>query len=60
VRQVNGYLATHVAPCHYIDSTKFAQPGEWSTFDGQHYTLPAYQKWGLAIDQEILTLAKSK
>ncbi len=60
VRQVNDYLSTHVAPCRYIDSTKFAQPGEWSTFDGQHYTLPAYQKWGTAIDQEILTLARSK
>ena len=60
VRQINAYLASNVAPCRYIDSTKFAQPGEWSTFDGQHYTLPAYQKWGLAIDQQIVALAQSK
>ncbi len=48
-----------MAPCRYIDSTKFAQPGEWTTFDGQHYSLPAYQKWGLAIDQAILALAQA-
>ncbi|WP_158742839.1 SGNH/GDSL hydrolase family protein [Acidisphaera sp. L21] len=60
VRQVNAYLASNVAPCRYIDSTAFAQPGEWKTFDGQHYTLPAYQKWGLAIDQAIVALAQAK
>ena len=60
VREVNAYLPSNVAPCRYIDSTRFAQPGEWSTFDGQHYTLPAYQKWGLAIDQAIVSLVQAK
>jgi lysophospholipase L1-like esterase len=56
---MSDYLSTHVSPCRYIDSLKFAQPGEWSTFDGQHYSLPGYQKWGMAIDQEILALAQA-
>lgn len=60
VREVNSYLASNVAPCRYIDSTMFAQPGEWSTFDGQHYSLPAYQKWGLAIDHAIVSLVQTK
>ena len=60
VREVNTYLASNVAPCRYIDSTRFAQPGEWPTFDGQHYSLPAYQKWGLAIDQAIVSLVQTK
>ncbi len=51
VRQINSFLSTHVAPCRYIDSTSFAQPGEWPTFDGQHYTLPGYAKWGHAIER---------
>jgi hypothetical protein len=59
VKVMNDYLAGHVSPCRYIDSTKFAQPGEWGTFDGQHYTLSGYQKWGLAIDQQILALAQA-
>ena len=27
-----------VAPCAFIDSTRFARPGEWPTTDGQHLT----------------------
>ncbi len=57
--ELSDYLATHVQPCRYIDSQKFAKPGEWHTFDGQHYTLPGYQKWGTAIDGEILALAQA-
>lgn len=59
VKELNDFLSTHVAPCRYIDSLKLSQPGEWNTFDGQHYTLPAYQKWGAAIDGQILALAQS-
>jgi hypothetical protein len=59
VKLMSDYLSTHVSPCRYIDSLKFAQPGEWTTFDGQHYGLPGYQKWGMAIDQEILALAQA-
>jgi hypothetical protein len=57
---INEFLATHVTYCHYIDSTKLAQPGEWPTFDGQHYTAVGYKKWGAAIDAAILRLAQGK
>ncbi len=59
VKEMSEFLSAHVQPCRYIDSLKFAQPGEWNTFDGQHYTLPGYQKWGMAIDKEILALAEA-
>ena len=59
VHEMSDFLATHVQPCHYIDSTKFSAPGEWATFDGQHYTMVGYQKWGAAIDQAITQLAQS-
>lgn len=59
VQQMSDYLKTHVAPCRYIDSLKYAQPGEWNTFDGQHYSLSSYQKWGQAISADILALAQS-
>lgn len=58
-RETSEFLASHVAPCRYIDSTRFAQPGEWATFDGQHYTAVGYQKWGMAIDEAIVQLAQS-
>ncbi len=59
VQQMSTFLSAHVQPCRYIDSLKFAQPGEWTTFDGQHYSLQGYQKWGLAIDREIVALAQA-
>jgi hypothetical protein len=59
VHEVSDFLATHVSPCRYIDSLKFAKPGEWQTFDGQHYTLPYYEKWGTAVDQELVKLAET-
>ena len=59
VQEMSEYLSQHVGPCRYIDSLKFSKPGEWPTFDGQHYSLPGYQKWGHAIDQEILSLAQA-
>ena len=52
------FLSAHVSPCRFIDSTKMAKPGEWPTFDGQHYTAVGYQKWGNAIDADILSLAR--
>lgn len=59
VHEMSDFLASHVAPCRYIDSTTFARPGEWTTFDGQHYTAVGYQKWGTAIDGAITRLAQS-
>jgi hypothetical protein len=55
-QQVSQLLATHVAPCRYVDSTTLAQPGEWHTSDGMHYTVPGYQKWAFAIDAAVLRL----
>jgi hypothetical protein len=55
-KEMSDFLATHVAPCKYIASITFSQPGEWTTFDGLHYTIPGYQKWGLAIDSAILAM----
>lgn len=56
---INAFLATHVAPCRYVDSQQFAAPGEWPTFDGQHYTAVGYQKWAAAIDEAITKLAQT-
>lgn len=53
VQRVNAFLAENVAPCTYIDSTKFSQPGEWKTTDGQHYTTKYYRKWADAIANAI-------
>ncbi len=55
-REIDQILASHVTPCHYIDSTNFSHPGEWDTTDGLHYTFPSYQKWAFAIDAAILKM----
>ncbi|MGB9578112.1 MAG: hypothetical protein ACPL3S_02445 [Halothiobacillaceae bacterium] len=54
VKEVNAFLAENVAPCTYIDSTTFSQPGEWKTIDGQHYTTKYYQSWAEGITNAIL------
>lgn len=54
VTRVNEFLAENVAPCTYIDSTKFAQPGDWKTVDGQHYTSKYYRAWAQGITEAIL------
>ncbi len=59
-KEMNEFLSTHVAPCRYIDSQQFARPGEWPTFDGQHYTAVGYQKWGLALDGALTQLAQQR
>jgi hypothetical protein len=53
VKVLNAFLAENVAPCTYIDSTRFAQPGEWKTVDGQHYLSAGYRAWGQAIAEAI-------
>jgi hypothetical protein len=60
VKEYSDYLATQVAPCEYIDSLTLSKPGEWPTFDGQHYTVPGYQKWGAALSTVILQSATVK
>lgn len=53
VKEFSDYMATVVAPCTYIDSLTMAKPGEWPTFDGQHYTAEGYQRWGAALTKTI-------
>jgi hypothetical protein len=53
VKELSDYLKTIVSPCQYIDSLQLSKPGEWPTFDGQHYTSVGYQKWGAALAQVI-------
>lgn len=49
VTAYSDYLADIVAPCRYVDSTRFSRPGDWPTVDGLHFTAPGYQAWGEAI-----------
>jgi hypothetical protein len=54
VQEFSDYLATRVAPCTYVNSLAFSRPGEWPTYDGQHHTAEAYQRWAQAIAREIV------
>lgn len=56
VRELSQFLAQSVAPCNYVDSTAFAQPGQWPTTDGQHLTPAGYRAWGQYIAQAITQL----
>jgi lysophospholipase L1-like esterase len=57
---MSNFLAKNVAPCTYIDSTKFSQPKQWSTLDGQHFTTAGYDAWAAAITQSIVNLPNIK
>jgi hypothetical protein len=56
VREMSDFLSEIVAPCAYVDSTKFSKPGEWPTTDGQHLTLAGYRKWGADIADAVVSL----
>jgi hypothetical protein len=45
VQDLSGYLSQIVAPCHYVDSLRFSQPGQWATYDGEHLTPDSYRLW---------------
>lgn len=60
VQFMSNFLAKNVAPCTYIDSTKFSQPKQWSTLDGQHFTTAGYDAWAAAITQSIVNLPNIK
>ena len=49
VERANRFLASAVSPCTYIDSLRFAKPGQWRTFDGQHFTADGYEAWSKSI-----------
>ena len=53
VKEMSGYLSEIVAPCIYVDSQKMSKPGEWRTFDGQHFKPAGYREWGSAIGEAI-------
>jgi hypothetical protein len=56
VQQMSQLLSTAVAPCTYVDSTRLSQPGQWPTFDGQHYTLDGYKAYGAQLAQTLAAL----
>jgi lysophospholipase L1-like esterase len=53
VQELSQFLSQSVAPCLYIDSTRFAQPGQWPTTDGQHLTSTGYKAWGQDIANAV-------
>jgi hypothetical protein len=56
VKETAQFLSQAVAPCSYVDSTTFAQPGEWPTTDGQHFTPSGYKKWATDITASVIRL----
>jgi hypothetical protein len=57
VQELSSFLSQGVAPCRYVDSLKFSQPGEWPTFDGEHLTPDSYRIWGAAIADATIRIA---
>ena len=53
VQLMSRFLATNVAPCDYVDSLTFSKPGQWTTTDGQHFTVAGYKSWGAAIAKAV-------
>jgi lysophospholipase L1-like esterase len=56
VKRCPDFLSQIVTPCGYVDSTKFAKPGEWPTVDGQHPTRAGYRKWGADIAEAVVEM----
>jgi lysophospholipase L1-like esterase len=56
-KELSQFLSQLVAPsCSYIDTTSFAQPGEWPTKDGEHLSPASYYKWSQDIAGAIVRL----
>ena len=53
VKELSGYLSQLVAPCRYIDSLRFSQPGQWPTRDGVHLTQDATRRWDADLVRSI-------
>ncbi|MPS30443.1 MAG: SGNH/GDSL hydrolase family protein [Alcaligenaceae bacterium] len=60
VQLMSKFLEANVPPCQYIDSLKFAKPGQWATMDGQHFTQAGYNAWGAAITQALANAPATK
>ncbi|HVC52011.1 MAG TPA: SGNH/GDSL hydrolase family protein [Stellaceae bacterium] len=56
VKEIADFLSQSVAPCRFVDSTTFAQPGQWPTTDGQHLTPNGYRQWGADITAAIVRM----
>lgn len=56
VERANRFMSGAVSPCVYIDSLTFAKPGQWRTFDGQHFTPDGYAAWSKSIVGELSQL----
>lgn len=54
VEALSKYLSEIVAPCAYVDTTRFAKPGEWGSYDGQHLDAGSYKAWAAGIAQTLL------
>jgi hypothetical protein len=57
VQDLSQYLSQIVYPCRYVDSLRFSQPGQWTTFDGEHLTPDSYRIWGDDIADATARLA---
>jgi len=55
-KEFSDYLSTLVAPCTYVDSLTLSKPGEWKTFDGQHFNKWGYEGWAKGITNAIISL----
>lgn len=53
VERADRFLAANVSPCVYINSLQFAKPGQWRTFDGQHFAAEGYAAWSKSIVTEL-------
>jgi len=56
VVEMSQFLAQSVAPCSFIDSTRFARPGEWPTTDGQHLTQAGYRQWSADLVASLVQM----
>lgn len=53
VKVYSEYLADIVAPCTYVDSTRFSRPGDWPTIDGLHFNKAGYEAWAEGIADAV-------
>jgi hypothetical protein len=58
VKELSDYLSQIVAPCHYIDSLQFSQPGQWPTRDGLHLTEQGTETWDKYLVSSIDQIAQ--
>ena len=59
VQELSQFLSQSVAPCRYIDSTRFETGAQWPTTDGQHLTVAGYRQWGQNIAEAVGQIKKN-